>query len=486
MKRFLLYAAAFLLSANATAQENTDTITTTTPNGRLTYDYAYSSMASGTDPTTGSNIFGATRKNQVKAVVTNGKDFYYQQPFTMLPDIKSWVHGTINGDTLVIHTPQPVAKDKKGNLCYIGSVTYGGYYGYTPVIDKKNADLKFVMRNDSIILVSGNKSIGLFDSQGNDLEYSEDGVVFVNLAPRKTTVPETKAWKYTVTDAGKNISTVDVVWADDAVYVGNMLTGVKDGWIKGNIEGDKITFDKEQYIGIDSVNNTHVFFVPATKKEEYETDWYGNVIDTTIVTVRAEDITFNYDADAKSMTTEGIAGFGNPTRPNTWDNIILSWDKPTFTEQVLPGKVTNFTGNVIEEGGRKAIKLTFTAPTESANGTTIESITKIDVYRGARKIKTFDNPVPGETLTFTDDNPKAGDNSYTAIVSNASGESEAVTIIVSTETTGINTIGTATKEEPAEIFTIDGKRIANINISDLKKGLYVVITNGTAHKILVK
>lgn len=37
-----------------------------------------------------------------------------------------------------------------------------------------------------------------------------------------------------------------------------------------------------------------------------------------------------------------------------------------------------------------------------------------------------------------------------------------------------------------KIFTIDGKRIANTNISNLKKGLYVVITNGTAHKILVK
>lgn len=192
MKKNLLYAAALLFSVSAVAQEKADTIITSTPEGSLTYNYAYSSMVSGNDASTGKSIFGDTRRNQVRAVVINGNDFYYQQPITMLPNINSWVHGTINGDTLLIHTPQPVAKDKKGNLCYIGSIAYGGYYGYTPVLDIKNPDLKFVMRNDSIILVSGNKSIGLFDSDGNSMEYSEDGVVFVNLAPRRLAAPKLK------------------------------------------------------------------------------------------------------------------------------------------------------------------------------------------------------------------------------------------------------------------------------------------------------
>lgn len=486
MKKNLLYAAALLFSVSAVAQEKADTIITSTPEGSLTYNYAYSSMVSGNDASTGKSIFGDTRKNQVRAVVINGNDFYYQQPITMLPNINSWVHGTINGDTLLIHTPQPVAKDKKGNLCYIGSIAYGGYYGYTPILDTKNPDLKFVMRNDSIILVSGIKSIGLFDSDGNSKEYSEDGVVFVNLAPRRLAAPEAKAGKYTVTDAGGNTSSVDVAWTDDAVYVGNMLPGVKDGWIKGSIDGDKVTFDKDQYVGIDTVNNTHVFFVPAKKKVEYSTDWFGKVIDSTFVTEPAESIVFDYDANSKTMTSEGVAGFGNPTRSTLWNNIILSWDKPSFIEQVLPGKVTDFKGSVVETGGKKSVELTLTAPSVSASGTPLESITKIDLYRGARKIKTFDSPKPGETLTFTDDNAKVGDNSYTAIVTNASGESEGVTIVVSTETTGISSISKAAKVKAAGIYTIDGKRIANDDITKLKKGLYIVVTDGAVRKVMVK
>lgn len=38
----------------------------------------------------------------------------------------------------------------------------------------------------------------------------------------------------------------------------------------------------------------------------------------------------------------------------------------------------------------------------------------------------------------------------------------------------------------AGIYTIDGKRIANDDITKLKKGLYIVVTDGAVRKVMVK
>lgn len=91
----------------------------------------------------------------------------------------------------------------------------------------------------------------------------------------------------------------------------------------------------------------------------------------------------------------------------------------------VPGEVTDVVLTPADLGANEAT-LAFTAPAVTAAGETLSEITAIDVYVNGVLEKTFDNPAPGEALTYLDTEVENGFNTYRIVARNGEGEGSAV------------------------------------------------------------
>ena len=69
----------------------------------------------------------------------------------------------------------------------------------------------------------------------------------------------------------------------------------------------------------------------------------------------------------------------------------------------------------------KQAKVTFRTPNKAADGTTLETITKITITRNGTLAATLDNVKPGSSKSWTDDSPQTGKNEYTVTCYNEAG-----------------------------------------------------------------
>lgn len=93
----------------------------------------------------------------------------------------------------------------------------------------------------------------------------------------------------------------------------------------------------------------------------------------------------------------------------------------------VPGEVTGVVLTPADLGASEAT-LAFTAPTVNAAGETLNELTAIDVYVNGELEKTFDNPAPGEALTYVDTEVVNGFNTYRVVARNSEGEGSAVEV----------------------------------------------------------
>jgi len=93
----------------------------------------------------------------------------------------------------------------------------------------------------------------------------------------------------------------------------------------------------------------------------------------------------------------------------------------------VPGEVTDATLTPADLGANQAT-VAFTAPIVNAAGETLEQITAIDVFVGdaTEPEMTFENPAPGEQLTYVDTEVENGFNTYRIVARNDAGEGSAV------------------------------------------------------------
>ena len=105
-------------------------------------------------------------------------------------------------------------------------------------------------------------------------------------------------------------------------------------------------------------------------------------------------------------------------------------DNVKLIEKSLKGVPAEVTGTVLTPAalGANQATLIFTAPTVTAAGEALGQITAIDVYVGGELEKTFDNPAPGESLTYQDTEVETGFNTYRIVARNEAGEGSAVEV----------------------------------------------------------
>lgn len=92
-----------------------------------------------------------------------------------------------------------------------------------------------------------------------------------------------------------------------------------------------------------------------------------------------------------------------------------------------PGKVTDFSLVRGDKGAMNAV-LSFNAPVLTSNDKVLGGKVSVDVFRNevSDAVKTFKDVSPGQALSWTDDSPVHGFNTYKVVVSNADGAGEGV------------------------------------------------------------
>lgn len=87
--------------------------------------------------------------------------------------------------------------------------------------------------------------------------------------------------------------------------------------------------------------------------------------------------------------------------------------------------------------GNLGAEVTVTAPTLDSEGGQLASLLDITLQRDGTTVKVFDNPAPGQVLTFTETLPAEATYVYTAVARDANGRSEAASYSLVTATPGV-------------------------------------------------
>lgn len=112
-----------------------------------------------------------------------------------------------------------------------------------------------------------------------------------------------------------------------------------------------------------------------------------------------------------------VKGCSEPDRYYLWiDNVAIT----APVEASLPSAPTAFTVTPAPEGALSAT-LKAKAPETDLAGNRLTAIAHMKLLRGETVIATL-NPAPGEEITFTDNSPSNGLNTYTAVAYNSAGK----------------------------------------------------------------
>lgn len=175
---------------------------------------------------------------------------------------------------------------------------------------------------------------------------------------------------------------------------------------------------------------------------------------------KKQDVTISED-DAKEFSAvvkvdeDGRYNFGiHDISPA--DAYVLYVDSFTVTEGgtlQVPAPISDLTATADTDGALQ-VTLSFTAPTLTAEGKPLESISKIEIKRdGHGVIKVFENPTPGEKLSFTDTNLTGlsdGMHRYIVTSTNDKGESLEAETSVKVGITAPGSVSDVVAEEQAD------------------------------------
>lgn len=228
----------------------------------------------------------------------------------------AWIKGErTTGDTIEVKLPQQFVHEE-----YDGMSTDAWLYKLVPVKveqdgetyttfkpDSTSQTVKYVWRNDSIVLVNttqDSKLLGMCTEAGEWYGYG-DYIQQYTAFDQKPVAPkdETKATQMSITyyDSGQMYGRVKkAVREGNDIYIAGLNENIPSGWAKGTISGNKATFSGHQYMGLDTVTASYAFFEPVSHSMVWDSEIGDSIESLTL----ADAITFAYDADKGTLSTD--------------------------------------------------------------------------------------------------------------------------------------------------------------------------------------
>ena len=228
----------------------------------------------------------------------------------------AWIKGErTTGDTIEVKLPQQFVHEE-----YDGMSTDAWLYKLVPVKveqdgetyttfkpDSTSQTVKYVWRNDSIVLVNttqDSKLLGMCTEAGEWYGYG-DYIQRYTVFDQQPVAPkdETKATQMSITyyDSGQMYGRVKkAVREGNDIYIAGLNENIPSGWAKGTISGNKATFSGHQYMGLDTVTASYAFFEPVSHNMVWDSEIGDSIESLTL----ADAITFDYDADKGTLSTD--------------------------------------------------------------------------------------------------------------------------------------------------------------------------------------
>lgn len=252
-------------------------------------------------------------------VIADNGDVYIKDVISSISG-NSWIKGTRGeGDTINVTLPQTYYSenelDTDGNptdkIDYyyawrmkMGEIDNNGSKSQTLLPDEDTQTIKYVLRNDSLILVDNEDKgiyIGLGNADGQWTGYAELSTMLTKetaetVTPSANATVDTYSINYNA-NGYDDVKIIKVAIDGDNIYLGNIDDSMPDAWAKGKIEGGKAVFEPS-YLGIDTIFGYHTYFFPADyklqKRTYNSTDslWFENTL------------VFDYDANAKTLKAD--------------------------------------------------------------------------------------------------------------------------------------------------------------------------------------
>lgn len=245
----------------------------------------------------GTVVFGADNKVYFKNLVSQA-------------DLRTWVVGTISGDKITINLPQTVWDTGEGYCLEVVKMALNAdrtayertmdqtitlnYDATTGVISTPNGNMK-----------TGYEIIGLsYDDDQSWAGYGDWNVTFEKVTDTLVEAPAGLTTEtYSLAADGYTGSLVKVGFVGNDVYVQGIDANLPENWIKGTIDGNKVTFKNGQYVGGDEVAGSHQYLMSATAEQKYDSTWDEYY---TEYTLSDADITFDYDAATKTLSNSNM------------------------------------------------------------------------------------------------------------------------------------------------------------------------------------
>lgn len=264
-------------------------------------------------------------------VVTNGNDVYMENPISQAPvEGGTWVKGTLEGNKIHMPLKQCVLYDEWSGYGYMtATFRLGTVYDewsdqeiFTYVMTD-DTEVTFTINEDGTITMDQTSEIdpeyGLADfiyglAYTDDKAWGEFGdynSVYTLFDEEITLLPEgveTETWAFMFEDEYDYSSarTVNVAIDGDKMYIEGMSEFQPEAVMVGTIDGDKVTFASDQFLGeAYSYLGYGVFANVSTEliyDEVYEEEYEALVFEYL------PEYSFKYDAADKTLTSgEGVA-----------------------------------------------------------------------------------------------------------------------------------------------------------------------------------
>lgn len=237
-------------------------------------------------------------------IVIDGNTVYFKNIISQFSE-GTWTKGTINGSTIEIEFPQAYM-NYYGDIYYTYLLTYDMTEGwFLPASNQKlvlnyNAATGAITTPEGSAFNVGDAIIGLCAEGGDWAGYGDWDMTFEKVTDELVQAPaDLKTEQYALTANGYEGSLVNVGIQGNDIYVQGLHANLPESWVKGTINGNKVSFKTGQYLGPDESINYHTYLMSATSEEKYDEDygeWY------TQYTLTDADITFEYDPATKRLS----------------------------------------------------------------------------------------------------------------------------------------------------------------------------------------
>ena len=269
----------------------------------------------------GTVVFGADNKVYFKDIVSQ-------------VHANVWVVGTISGNTITIELPQTVWDSGEGYCLEVAKMTYADQW-YERAANQ-TVKLNYNAETGAITTPAGNMKTGYdiiglsYDDDNSWAGYGDWNITYAKVTDELVAAPAGLTTEsYSLTADGYNGSLVQVGFDGDDVYVQGIDKNLPDNWVKGTISDGKVTFKGGQYVGADEVSGYHQYLMAATAEELYDEDWDEYYTEYTLTD---GDITFDYNADTKTLSNSNLfllnAGKETVNFLNVFDKAVIA----PFTE----------------------------------------------------------------------------------------------------------------------------------------------------------